>query len=73
MFSIFNLAEIQYGNMFSVADPRAARLRAGGNVAPTMMSKITENLIIDHDEGAPNSGKAFVILAKGGERTVYML
>ncbi|MEH6832126.1 MAG: DNA starvation/stationary phase protection protein [Sulfitobacter sp.] len=72
-FSIHNLTEGQYENMFGAADELAERVRAIGQMAPMTMNQIIENSIIEDDETSPSAGDMCKILAADHERVAHRL
>lgn len=72
-FSIHNLTEGQYENMFGAADELAERVRAIGQMAPMTMNQIIENSIIKDDETSPSAGDMCKILAADHERVAHRL
>ena len=72
-FSIHNLTEGQYEDMFAAADKLAKRIRAVGQMAPMTMSQIIENSIIEDDQTAPTAGEMCSILASDHERVAHRL
>jgi len=72
-FSIHNLTEGQYEDMFAAADKLAERVRAIGQMAPMTMAQIMEHSIIKDDETAPTAGEMCEILAKDHERVAHRL
>lgn len=72
-FSIHNLTEGQYENMFAAADKLAERIRAIGQMAPMTMSQIMENSVIEDDHITPTAGEMCLILASDHERVSHRL
>ena len=72
-FSVHNLTEQQYENMFKAADALAERIRALGEVAPMSLSTVTGNSVIS-DKGERMSAREMVIdLANDHERIAHRL
>lgn len=72
-FSIHNLTEGQYEDMFAAADKLAERIRAIGQMAPMTMGQIIEQSVIKDDETSPSAGEMCTILAKDHERVSHRL
>ncbi len=72
-YSIHNLTEGQYENMFAAADKLAERMRAIGQMAPMAMSDIMENSVIEDTASAPTAGEMCTILADDHERIAHRL
>jgi len=72
-FSIHNLTEGQYEDMFAAADKLAERIRAIGQMAPMSMAQIIANSVIEDDEMAPTAGEMCAILAADHERVAHRL
>ena len=54
-FSVHNLTEEHYKNMFDAADEIAERIRALGQLAPSTLSSIVSNSIVEDSED-PKTG-----------------
>lgn len=72
-FSIHNLTEGQYENMFAAADTLAERIRALGQMAPMSMAQIMQESVIEDDAKTPTAGEMCEILAADHERTAHRL
>ena len=72
-YSIHNLTEGQYENMFSAADELAERIRAVGQLAPMSLSKIREFSVIEDSEDALSAGEMCKALADDHERIAHRL
>lgn len=66
-YSIHNLTETQYEDMFAAADVIAERIRALGKLAPMEMSDILEMTIVDQTKKNPTAGEMCDALAKDHE------
>lgn len=72
-FSVHNLTEQQYENMFKAADDLAERIRALGEIAPMCLSTVTGNSVIS-DKGRSMSAREMVTdLANDHERIAHRL
>lgn len=56
-YSIHNLTEEQYEDMFAAADELAERIRALGKMAPHAMSAITKMSVIEDKDALPSAGE----------------
>lgn len=72
-YSIHNLTEGQYEDMFAAADKLAERMRAIGQMAPMAMSDIMENSVIEDTTTSPTAGEMCTILADDHERVAHRL
>ena len=72
-YSIHNLTEGQYEDMFAAADELAERIRAVGQMAPMTMSEIRERSVIDDSKKAPTAGEMCQSLADDHERIAQRL
>lgn len=72
-FSIHNLTEAQYEDMFAAADTLAERIRAIGQLAPMSLAQIIEHSVIEDDATSPTAGEMCNILAKDHERVAHRL
>ena len=72
-FSIHNLTEGQYEDMFDAADKLAERIRAIGQLAPMSMGQIISRSIIEDVEDQPSAGEMCERLAKDHERVSHRL
>lgn len=72
-YSIHNLTEGQYENMFAAADKLAERMRAVGQMAPTAMSEIIAGSVIKDAVTPPSAGEMCEILADDHERVAHRL
>ena len=72
-YSIHNLTEQQYEDMFAAADDLAERIRAVGQLAPMTMSEIQDRSAIDDSAAAPSAGEMCKMLAKDHERIAHRL
>lgn len=70
-FSIHNLTEGQYEDMFAAADKLAERIRSIGQMAPMAMAAIMENSVIKDDVETPSAGEMCKILASDHERVAH--
>ena len=72
-YSIHNLTEEQYENMFEAADELAERIRSLGKMAPMSMSEIIERSIIEDKTQQPSAGEMCEDLAAEHERVAHRL
>ncbi|WP_208351424.1 Dps family protein [Pseudaestuariivita rosea] len=72
-YSIHNLTEEQYENMFEAADELAERIRALGHLAPMAMADIMKRSQIDDKDGAISAGEMVEDLAADHERLAHRL
>ncbi|MEC9196084.1 MAG: DNA starvation/stationary phase protection protein [Pseudomonadota bacterium] len=72
-FSIHNLTEQQYEDLFAAADELAERIRALGHLAPLSMADILERSVIKDPEGTPDARTMVEDLAKDHERIAHRM
>lgn len=72
-FSLHNLTEEQYENLFKAADELAERMRALGKLAPNTMAEIMSNSVINDLDTAPSAGDMCADLAADNERVAHRL
>lgn len=72
-YSIHNLTEGQYEDMFAAADKIAERMRAIGQMAPMAMRDIMEHSVIEDSNTAPTAGEMCEILADDHQRVAHRL
>ncbi|NSX54003.1 Dps family protein [Parasulfitobacter algicola] len=72
-YSVHNLTEEQYENMFKAADEIAERIRALGKMAPMKISDIVENSVITDMDELPSAGKMCEDLAENHEKIAHRL
>ncbi len=72
-YSIHNLTEGQYENMFEAADELAERIRAIGQMAPMSMQEIMQHSVVEDDAEKPSAGRMCEILAADHERLAHRL
>ncbi|MEJ6403696.1 Dps family protein [Yoonia sp. 2307UL14-13] len=72
-YSIHNLTDGQYENMFAAADELAERIRAIGQMAPMTMAEIMEKSVIEDDTDKLTAGQMCQILADDHERLAHRL
>ncbi len=72
-FSVHNLTEGQYEEMFAAADVLAERIRALGEVAPFRLADILAASVISDPEQMPNAGEMCRDLASDHERVAHRL
>jgi starvation-inducible DNA-binding protein len=72
-FSIHNLTEEQYEDLFAAADELAERIRALGHLAPLTMADILERSVIKDAEGTPDARTMVEDLAKDHERIAHRM
>ncbi|WP_224825083.1 Dps family protein [Cognatishimia sp. MH4019] len=72
-YSIHNLTEAQYEDMFEAADDLAERIRALGQFAPMAMKDIMARSAIDDKHELPTAGEMCEDLAADHERIAHRL
>lgn len=72
-YSIHNLTETQYENMFAAADKLAERMRALGQMAPMAMTDIMSAAIIEDTTTQPTAGEMCDILSQDHQRIAHRL
>lgn len=72
-YSVHNLTEGQYEEMFAAADELAERIRALGKLAPARLSQIMELSKIADREGELSTGDMIEDLAEDHERVAHRL
>jgi len=72
-YSIHNLTEGQYEDMFDAADDLAERIRAIGQMAPMSMKEIMNASAIEDSQGALSAGDMCRALADDHERVAHRL
>ncbi|GFE66112.1 Dps family protein [Litoreibacter roseus] len=72
-YSLHNLTEEQYENMFEAADELAERIRALGKLAPMTMKGIMDASVIEDLDEVPSAGKMCADLAADHERIAHRL
>ncbi len=72
-YSVHNLTEEQYTDMFEAADELAERIRALGHLAPMKLSAITDTSIIADRQTTPSAGEMCSDLAQNHERVAHRL
>lgn len=66
-YSVHNLTEGQYQDMFAAADVLAERIRALGHLAPSQMSDVMKRSEITDQDSLPDAGTMVSDLAKDHE------
>ncbi|MEP1389316.1 MAG: DNA starvation/stationary phase protection protein [Yoonia sp.] len=72
-YSVHNLTEGQYENLFGAADELAERIRALGKMAPTQMSAIMDGSVVQDRDGALSAGEMCEDLAGDHARIAHRL
>ncbi|SFS05019.1 Dps family protein [Yoonia litorea] len=72
-YSIHNLTEGQYEDMFAAADELAERIRAVGQLAPMTMTDIRARAVIEDSVDSPTAGEMCETLAADHERVAHRL
>lgn len=72
-YSIHNLTEEQYGDMFEASDVIAERVRAIGELAPWSLDWLGEQSVIKSPSKAPSAGEMLEELASDHERVAHRL
>ena len=72
-YSVHNLTEGQYENMFAAADDLAERIRALGKMAPTTLAALTDQSAVTDRDGKLSAGEMCADLARDHERVAHRL
>ena len=72
-FSVHNLTEEQYENLFEAADDIAERIRALGQLAPATLASIVANSVVQDEETPASAGEMCEDLAADHERVAHRL
>lgn len=72
-YSVHNLTEGHYEDMFKAADDLAERIRALGHLAPAAMSEIMKRSTIEDADGDMSTEDMVLDLAKDHERLAHRL
>ncbi len=72
-YSIHNLTEEHYENMFAAADELAERIRALGQFAPMNFAEIMQKSVIKDKDAQPSAGEMCEDLAADHERIAHRL
>ena len=72
-FSVHNLTEAQYNDLFAAADELAERIRALGQLAPSSLSSIVANSVIQDEDTPHSAGAMCEDLAADHERVAHRL
>lgn len=72
-FSVHNLTEAQYNDLFAAADDIAERIRALGQLAPSTLSSIVANSVVQDEETPASAGAMCEDLAADHERVSHRL
>lgn len=72
-YSVHNLTEGQYEDMFAAADDLAERIRAIGQLAPMTMADIRNRSTVDDSKASPSAGEMCQMLADDHERIAHRL
>lgn len=72
-FSMHNLTEGQYENLFAAADDIAERIRALGQLAPSTLSSIVANSVVQDAETPASAGEMCEDLAGDHQRVAHRL
>ncbi|MFA8443888.1 Dps family protein [Yoonia sp.] len=72
-YSIHNLTEGQYEDMFAAADELAERIRAVGQMAPMSLGEIIERSVVKDSKEKLSAGDMCQALADDHERTAHRL
>lgn len=70
-YSVHNLTEEQYTDMFEAADVLAERMRALGRMAPHRMESIIETSVVSDCKDLPSAGEMCADLAADHERIAH--
>ena len=72
-YSVHNLTEVQYGEMFEPADVLAERVRALGKIAPFRIDMLTEKSVVKDKDSLPSAGDMCRDLADDHDRIAKRL
>ncbi len=72
-FSVHNLTEAQYQNLFAAADDLAERIRALGHLAPSRLEDITKRARVDDLTSQPSAVEMIEDLASDHEKLAHRL
>jgi starvation-inducible DNA-binding protein len=72
-YSVHNLTEEQYEDLFKAADEIAERIRALGHLAPATLSSIVSNSVVSDEEAPTSAGDMCEDLAADHERVARRL
>lgn len=72
-FSVHNLTEEHYKDMFDAADEIAERIRALGQLAPSTLSSIVANSVVDDEEEPQSAGEMCEQLAEDHARVAHRM
>jgi starvation-inducible DNA-binding protein len=72
-FAVHSLTEEQYKNLFDAADEIAERIRALGELAPSTMSGIVANSIVDDSDRGLSAGQMCEELAEDHARVAHRM
>jgi starvation-inducible DNA-binding protein len=72
-YSVHNLTEAQYTDLFGAADVIAERIRALGRLAPSTLSSIVANSVVQDEEKPAAAGEMCEDLAADHERVAHRL
>ena len=72
-YSVHNLTEEQYEDMFAAADELAERIRALGHLAPMRLTSVIETSVVKELGHTPSAGEMCRDLAKDHERVAHRL
>ena len=70
-YSVHNLTEEQYEEMFEAADVLAERIRALGQMAPARLAAIMEASVVEDKDTLPSAGEMCEDLASDHERIAH--
>ena len=70
-YSVHNLTEEQYEEMFEAADVLAERIRALGEMAPSTLKSIVEASVVEDRDTLPSAGEMCDDLAADHERIAH--
>ena len=72
-YSIHNLTEGQYENMFDAADELAERIRSVGQMAPMTLTEIGKRTVVEDSKEKVSAGEMCQALAQDHERIAHRL
>ncbi|MEM9013095.1 MAG: DNA starvation/stationary phase protection protein [Pseudomonadota bacterium] len=72
-YSVHNMTEEQYENMFDAADELAERIRALGHLAPISFQDLSTKSVLKDFDTTPSAGEMVADLAADHERVAHRL
>lgn len=72
-YSVHNLTEEQYENLFEAGDEIAERVRVLGHLAPSSLEWLKDQSVIESPSRAPSAGEMITELASDHDRIAHRL